>query len=43
MTTTAQSRMTFPGEGEMQAAVQGQRDLAALGDPVRDATHSNLR
>lgn len=29
MTTTAQSKMIFPSEDEMKAAVQGQRDLAA--------------
>ena len=29
MTTTAQSKITLPSEGEMQAAVQGQRVLAA--------------
>lgn len=29
MTTTAQSRMTLPAAGEMKAAVQGQRALAA--------------
>lgn len=30
MVTTAQSKMTMPTEGEVRAAVQGQRALAAF-------------